>query len=274
MFSAGRLLNERSGNMIPEGYEKLAVIGIAYKGAYDPNATYGILNAVFHEGSTYVSLKDSPVGPPAADGANWQYLAKGFVEALLSTVTATDTSGLIGTAGADVGAQDLMDAIADRVATKLLARSNVINNLLTTEEGFALDARQGKELKDELDIVNRDFGSKFNEHGQLILSALADAKIILQSTDADNYSLISFRDSAGNELAKFGYNPQRGVNVNNSTVVTASELTLEKAHIQSVQFSYWPNDDTIGFVFTNKNNHRYALRCGTDGKWFVSKIAL
>lgn len=210
--------------MIPEGYEKLAVIGIAYKEAYDPNAAYGVLNAVFHEGSTYVALKDNPAGPPVADGANWQYLARGFVEGVLNAINATDTSGLLGTVGAEVDAQDLMDVIADKVATKLLARANVVNNLLATEEGFALDARQGKALMDMLNQTNSDFGSKFNEHGQLILSALADAKIILQSTDSDNYSLISFRDSAGNELAKMGYNPQHGVNINNSTVVTASDL--------------------------------------------------
>lgn len=37
---------------------------------------------------------------------------------------------------------------------KKLNISKVINNLLTTEEGYALDARQGKVLQDQLDELN------------------------------------------------------------------------------------------------------------------------
>lgn len=142
--------------MIPEGYEKLAVIGIAWKDEYVQDTAYKTMNGVYYQGSTYVALRDNPTGPPVADGANWQYLAKGFVAALLNMIDATDTSGVLGTAGAEVGAQDLMDAIADRVMTKLVAKNQIVNNLLATVPGNVLDATQGKALKDDVTSLYSD----------------------------------------------------------------------------------------------------------------------
>ena len=110
---------------IPTGYERLAVIGIAWKDEYNPGTAYKTMNGVYYKGSTYVALRDNPTGPPAADGANWQYLAKGFEQQLLSAITALDTSGVLGQAGASVGGQALMDSIADKVMTKLVERSSI-----------------------------------------------------------------------------------------------------------------------------------------------------
>jgi len=142
---------------IPTGYEKLAVIGIAYKGDYVDGTAYMLMNAVYYNGATYVALKDNPTGPPAADVINWQYLAKGFTDGVLSAIEATDTSGLIGEAGETVGAQALLDVIADKVATKLLAKNQVVNNLMATEPGNVLDAVQGAALKDLIDQQNSDY---------------------------------------------------------------------------------------------------------------------
>ena len=90
------------------------------------------MNGVYYKGSTYVALRDNPTGPPAADGANWQYLAKGFEQQLLSAITALDTSGVLGQAGASVGGQALMDAIADKVMTKLVERSSIVQTESTS----------------------------------------------------------------------------------------------------------------------------------------------
>lgn len=117
---------------IPTGYEKLAVIGIAWKGEYAQSTAYKTMNGVYYKGSTYVALRDNPTGPPAADGANWQYLAKGFEQQLLSAITALDTSGVLGQAGASVGGQALMDAIADKVMTKLVERSSIVQTESTS----------------------------------------------------------------------------------------------------------------------------------------------
>lgn len=62
----------------PEGYNALGKIGISYKGDYDSNTTYERLDAVAHNGSTYLAIKDAPDGAPRDDKLNWIYLAKGF----------------------------------------------------------------------------------------------------------------------------------------------------------------------------------------------------
>ena len=62
----------------PEGYNALGKIGISYKGDYDSNTTYERLDAVEHNGSTYLAIKDAPAGAPRDDKVNWIYLAKGF----------------------------------------------------------------------------------------------------------------------------------------------------------------------------------------------------
>ena len=41
-----------------------------------------------------------------------------------------------------------------------LSMTNVVNNLLTTTDGFVLDARQGKALKDNIDIINNNLSWK------------------------------------------------------------------------------------------------------------------
>ena len=62
----------------PEGYKTLGKIGISYKGDYNINTAYERLDAVLHNGSTYLALVDAPDGAPRDDKINWIYLAKGF----------------------------------------------------------------------------------------------------------------------------------------------------------------------------------------------------
>lgn len=138
---------------IPTGYERLAVIGIAWKDEYNPGTAYKTMNGVYYKGSTYVALRDNPTGPPAADGANWQYLAKGFEQQLLSAITALDTSGVLGQAGASVGGQALMDAIADKVMTKLVERSSIVQ----TESTDTTTVPSSAYFKQVTDRVISDF---------------------------------------------------------------------------------------------------------------------
>ena len=63
---------------VPEGYKSLGKIGISYKGDYNSNTEYERLDAVFHNGRTYLAIKDAPDGAPRDDKINWIYLAKGF----------------------------------------------------------------------------------------------------------------------------------------------------------------------------------------------------
>lgn len=195
---------------IPEGYEKLAVIGIAYKGEYDPETEYHIMNAVYYEGSTYVALKEHPEGVPTADGANWMYLAKGFIQNMLDTVNAKDTSGLLGEPGGVVSAQTLMDKIADKMTKELVTntalqnklanyilKSQIVNNLLATQPGNPLDATQGKILADKFAQLNSELGVLKNTD---TAATLDDVKRILTNEfnklSLGHYSLLRLPFSA------------------------------------------------------------------------------
>ena len=76
-----------------------------------------------------------------------------------SSVSAVDLLGLLGTEGATSTVQALIDVIADKVLNQLLLKSNVVNNALTTEEGYALDARMGKSLQDQITAQNSNLSS-------------------------------------------------------------------------------------------------------------------
>ncbi len=132
----------------------LGTVGIADKGNYKASTTYVEGNSVYYGGSTWVALKNNLTGIAPEEGENWKYLARGFGSDSLSQIEGIDTSGVLGNAGSMVISQALVDALADRVMTKLFPIANIVNNGLTTQAGFALDARYGKTLKELLDQTN------------------------------------------------------------------------------------------------------------------------
>ena len=95
----------------------------------------------------------------AEDGGELKRIPKAqVVLKKLEKMLATDTENLAG--GGEVTAQELLDALAEQVANKLLAKSQVVNNLLATVEGNPLDATQGKALKDLIDTTNNNLSKK------------------------------------------------------------------------------------------------------------------
>ena len=103
----------------------------------------------------------------AEDGGELKRIPKAqVVLKKLENMLATDTENLAG--GGEVTAQELLDALAEQVANKLLAKSQVVNNLLATVEGNPLDATQGKALKELIDTTNNNLskcniGYSYNE---------------------------------------------------------------------------------------------------------------
>lgn len=95
----------------------------------------------------------------AEDGGELKRIPKAqVVLKKLEKMLATDTENLAG--GGEVTAQELLDALAEQVANKLLAKSQVVNNLLATVEGNPLDATQGKALKELIDTTNNNLSKK------------------------------------------------------------------------------------------------------------------
>ncbi len=74
----------------------------------------------------------------------------GGFDGTAKTVKATDTYGIIASAMGESNAQALIDAVANQVMNELLKKSQVVNNLLATIAGNALDAVQGKALSDKI----------------------------------------------------------------------------------------------------------------------------
>ena len=94
----------------------------------------------------------------AEDGGELKRIPKAqVVLKKLEDMLATDTENLAG--GGEVTAQELLDALAEQVANKLLAKSQVVNNLLATVEGNPLDATQGKALKELIDTTNNNLSN-------------------------------------------------------------------------------------------------------------------
>lgn len=144
----------------PEGYTELGRIGFVDKGNYASGTTYRTGDVVYYNGSTWVALKDNLRGVTPAPGANWKYMARGFAAEALSAITAVDTSGVLREAGASVTSQELIDAIADKVMTKLIEKSKIVNNLLATDATTVLSGPMGKSLDDKITQLNSDLANE------------------------------------------------------------------------------------------------------------------
>lgn len=107
----------------------------------------------------------------AEDGGELKRIPKAqVVLKKLENMLATDTENLAG--GGEVTAQELLDALAEQVANKLLAKSQVVNNLLATVEGNPLDATQGKALKELIDTTNNNLSNTVKISPALIKNAI------------------------------------------------------------------------------------------------------
>lgn len=107
----------------------------------------------------------------------------------LEKMLATDTENLAG--GGEVTAQKLLDVLAEQVANKLLAKSQVVNNLLATVEGNPLDATQGKALKDLIDTTNNNLSRRL-----LVGDNIASADL-LNDIPNERFGTLSMRFSDG-----------------------------------------------------------------------------
>ena len=161
----------------------LGTVGIADRGNYSASATYVKGNFVYYDGSSWLALKDNLTGVTPEEGDNWKYLARGYAAELLSMITALDTSGVLGQAGASVGGQALMDAIADKVMTKLVERSSIVQ----TESTDPSTVPSSPYFKQVTDKLTSDLGN--------IGTNLSDVSTELAATNTDLDPLKSNRVS-------------------------------------------------------------------------------
>ena len=164
----------------------------------------------------------------AEDGGELKRIPKAqVVLKKLENMLATDTENLAG--GGEVTAQELLDALAEQVANKLLAKSQVVNNLLATVEGNPLDATQGKALKELIDTTNNnlskclqyihsetdvfDFNDPKTPAGYHRLGAAASYKNAPSGLDGVNFCTVEIvRPTISDTLAMTIYPYKKGIN--------------------------------------------------------------
>lgn len=143
----------------PEGYVPLDLVGFTDKGAYESENTYAANDIVHDDNKMYRSLQDNNTGhalpvTPETETEWWElWLSGGAGD--LEAITVKDTSNVTGGgAGKVVVAQTLIDAIAQKVLNDLIAKTQIVNNLLATQTGNVLDATQGKALDEKITQLN------------------------------------------------------------------------------------------------------------------------
>ena len=199
----------------------LGTVGIADRGNYSASATYVKGNFVYYDGSSWLALKDNLTGVTPEEGDNWKYLARGYAAELLSMITALDTSGVLGQAGASVGGQALMDAIADRVMTKLIEKSSIVQTE-STDPSTVPSSAYFKQVTDR------------------VISDLGDIQTDLSNTNTDLNPLKSYY-----------------VNNMNNNIVNKVNIVLWDSNTESTPFKTGNTIRGNGFCITYDSGAPY-----------------
>lgn len=135
-------------------------VAIVPKGDWSANATYKRLDAVTHNNTLYFAKKNVPAGTVTSNTEYWSKSIAGGASAIATTEDAgvvkpdgksmsVDESGTlsINLDGTTITLDEaknvikLADALKDKIGSALQPES-IVNNQVTTETGYALDARQ------------------------------------------------------------------------------------------------------------------------------------
>lgn len=135
-------------------------VAIVPKGDWSADATYKRLDAVTYNNTLYFAKKEVPAGTATSNTEYWSKSIVGGASAIATTEDAgvvkpdgksmsVDESGTlsINLDGTTITLDEaknvikLADALKDKIGSALQPES-IVNNQITTEEGFALDARQ------------------------------------------------------------------------------------------------------------------------------------
>lgn len=173
--------------------------GLSSGGEYDPNTVYKSFTMITYDNSTYMTLKPVSGVTPSDDKVNYTLIAQGYSANDLSDIIAEDAYGVLGTAGATVSAQSLVDWIADQAMNKLIKKAamsnqqvNDVNKVPTSALAYSMQQAITK-LNGDLDEVAFYRGTKYLQ---------ADFKLGEQG-----YKLQIFSDGTGIKLFDSSWAP-------------------------------------------------------------------
>lgn len=174
-------------------------VAIVPKGDWSADAAYKRLDAVTYNNTLYFAKKEVPAGTATSNTEYWSKSVVGSASAIATTEDAgivkpdgksmsVDESGTlsINLDGTTITLDEaknvikLADALKEKIGSALQPES-IVNNQVTTETGFALDARQANPnldgtLAKQLSDLNGSLNHKFSEQG--LISNLSDIKDI------------------------------------------------------------------------------------------------
>lgn len=174
-------------------------VAIVPKGDWSADAAYKRLDAVTYNNTLYFAKKEVPAGTATSNTEYWSKSVVGSASAIATTEDAgivkpdgksmsVDESGTlsINLDGTTITLDEaknvikLADALKEKIGSALQPES-IVNNQVTTETGFALDARQANPnldgtLAKQLSDLNGSLNDKFSQQG--LISNLSDVKDI------------------------------------------------------------------------------------------------
>lgn len=230
-------------------------VAIVPKGDWSADATYKRLDAVTYNNTLYFAKKEVPVGTATSNTEYWSKSIVGGAGAIATTEDAgvvkpdgksmsVDESGTlsINLDGTTITLDEaknvikLADTLKDKIGSALQPES-IVNNQTTTEEGFALDARQANpNLDGTLARKISDLNGSLNN----LVPVIDDCDLVTTHLAISNNAL---------------NNPQL------SGVVSGTYALILTVHVPTPQ----PYNQQIAFV---AGSDEIALRsCGGDGKW-------
>ena len=111
------------------GYSQLGLVGFTDKGDYAAGNTYMMNDLVHYQNSVWRCKADQTSGVTPGENNNWTIFVNGTND--LNAIIAADVQGLLGEAGAQgVNAQNLINAIAEKVATKVLMKTDLVSQIV------------------------------------------------------------------------------------------------------------------------------------------------
>lgn len=132
----------------------------------------------------------------AASAAEARQIAEGFggFDGTAASVKATDTYGLVVDALGESTAQVLIDAVANKVMNELIAKSNIVNNLLATEVGTVLSGALGPIIDQRLtDLMNKY--TQLNGEMNLMSKTDCDNSTVWVGNRDHSFAFICYKES-------------------------------------------------------------------------------
>lgn len=223
------------------------------KGLYVPGTEYGKNDLVRYNNDLY-RCKNDGVSSTPSEGSDWGLFLHS--PATLADMTGTDVQGLLGSAEATgVNAQLLIDAIADKVATKLLLKSDVtsqiINDATKAASAAAVYALQQR-------IGTGDLPSGMND----IISGLVALNSNMNALTDSSISIPSGSPVTGNRANAKIYQ--------NSFLVLSGEVSIDFTNLKNwngYNILQCANSSryNINFIATDENGGSFHMQIDTNG---------